>query len=104
MNWNKIGWLSDKFVGYDACMVAGRYTHMAFWQEPQVIEKIIEHCDFYELDGLILYAARTCRAFSYPQYLIADAVGKRLGLPVAMFEDDMVDETFYMDEVVNSRV
>ena len=119
MNWNKIGWLSDKFAGYDACMVAGRYTHMAFWQEPQVIdlrdpldgmaqnyltcpisisapqviEKIIEHCEFYEIDGLILHAARTCRAFSYPQYLIADAVGKRLGLPVAMFEGDMVDET-----------
>lgn len=130
MNWNKIGWLADKFAGYDACMVAGRYTHMGFWQEPQVIdvrdpldgmaqnyltcpisisapqviEKIIEHCEFYEIDGLILHAARTCRAFSYPQYLIADAVGKRLGLPVAMFEGDMVDETFYKDEIVNSRV
>lgn len=130
MNWNKIGYLSDKFAGYDACMVAGRYTHMAFWQEPQVIdvkdpldgmaqnyltcpisisapqviEKIIEHCEFYELDGLILHGARTCRAFSYPQYLIADAVGKKLGLPVAMFEGDMVDESYYKDEVVNSRV
>ncbi|MCK9284193.1 MAG: 2-hydroxyacyl-CoA dehydratase family protein [Rhodocyclaceae bacterium] len=130
MNWNKIGWLSDKFAGYDACMVAGRYTHMGFWQEPQVIdvrdpldgmaqnyltcpisisapqviEKIIEHCEFYEIDGLILHAARTCRAFSYPQFMIADAVGKRLGLPVAMFEGDMVDETFYKDEIVNSRV
>ncbi len=130
MNWNKIGWLADKFAGYDANMVAGRYTHMGFWQEPQVIdlkdpldgmaqnyltcpisisapqviEKIIEHCEYYEIDGLILHAARTCRAFSYPQYMIADAVGKRLGLPVAMFEGDMVDETFYKDEVVNSRV
>jgi benzoyl-CoA reductase subunit B len=130
MNWNKIGSLSDKFAGYDACMVAGRYTHMGFWQEPQVIdvrdpldgmaqnyltcpisisapqviEKIIEHCEFYEIDGLILHAARTCRAFSYPQFMIADAVGKRLGLPVPMFEGDMVDETFYKDEIVNSRV
>lgn len=130
MNWNKIGWLSDKFAGYDACMVAGRYTHMGFWQEPQVIDlrdpldgmaqnyltcpisisapqvidKIVEHCEFYEIDGLILHAARTCRAFSYPQHMIADAVGKRLGLPVAMFEGDMVDESFYKDEMVNSRV
>jgi benzoyl-CoA reductase subunit B len=71
---------------------------------PQVIEKIIEHCEYYEIDGLILHGARTCRAFSYPQYMIADAVGKRLGLPVAMFEGDMVDETFYKDEVVSSRV
>jgi benzoyl-CoA reductase subunit B len=130
MNWNKIGWLADKFAGYDAAMVAGRYTHMGFWHEPQVIdlrdpldgmaqnyltcpisisapqviEKIVELCEKYALDGLILHAARTCRAFSYPQYLIAEAVGKRLGLPVAMFEGDMVDETFYRDEIVNSRV
>ena len=34
MNWNKVGWLADKFAGYDAAVVAGRYTHMAFWQEP----------------------------------------------------------------------
>ena len=130
MNWNKIGWLSDKFAGFDACMVAGRYTHMGFWHEtevidlrdpldgmaqnfltcpisisaPQVIEKVIEHCEYYEIDGLVLHGARTCRAFSYPQFLLADAVGKRMGMPVAMFEGDMVDESFYKDELVNSRV
>ncbi|MGD0721568.1 MAG: 2-hydroxyacyl-CoA dehydratase family protein [Roseiarcus sp.] len=130
MNWNKIGWLADKFANYDACVVSGRYTHLGFWHEPQVIdldnpldgmaqnyltcpisisapqviEKIVEHCENYEIDGLILHGARTCRAFSYPQFLIAEAVGKRLGLPVAMFEGDMVDESFYKDEIVNSRV
>jgi benzoyl-CoA reductase subunit B len=130
MNWNKIGWLADKFANYDACVVSGRYTHLGFWHEPQVIdldnpldgmaqnyltcpisisapqviEKIVEHCENYEIDGLILHGARTCRAFSYPQFLIAEAVGKRLGLPVAMFEGDMVDDSFYKDEIVNSRV
>jgi benzoyl-CoA reductase subunit B len=129
MNWNKIGWLADKFANYDACVVSGRYTHMGFWHEPQVIdltdpldgmaqnfltcpisvsgpqiiEKIVEHCEEYQIDGLILHGARTCRAFSYPQFLIADTVGKRLGLPVAMFEGDMVDESYYKDEIVNSR-
>ena len=33
MNWNKVGWLAEKFAQYDAAMIAGRYTHMAFWQE-----------------------------------------------------------------------
>ena len=130
MNWNKIGWLADKFANYDACVVSGRYTHLGFWQEPQVIDlndpldgmaqnyltcpisisapqvidKIVDHCVDYEIDGLLLHGARTCRAFSYPQFLIADAVGKRLGMPVAMFEGDMVDESYYKDEIVNSRV
>jgi benzoyl-CoA reductase subunit B len=130
MNWNKIGWLADKFANYDACVVSGRYTHLGFWHEPQVIdladpldgmaqnyltcpisisapqmiEKIIAHCEEYQINGLILHGARTCRAFSYPQFMIAEAVGKRLGMPVAMFEGDMVDESFYKDEIVNSRV
>ena len=130
MNWNKIGWLSDKMAGYDACMVAGRYTHMGFWHEtevidlsdpldgmaqnyltcpisvsaPQMIEKVIEHCEYYEIDGMVLHGARTCRAFSYPQFMLAEAVTKRLGMQVCMFEGDMVDESFYKDEIVNSRV
>ena len=130
MNWNKIGWLADKFANYDACVVSGRYTHLGFWHEPQVIdlrdpldgmaqnyltcpisisgpqitEKIVQHCEDYEIDGLVLHGARTCRAFSYPQFMIAEAVGSRLNMPVAMFEGDMVDETFYKDELVNSRV
>ena len=130
MNWNKIGWLANKFANYDANMVAGRYTHMGFWHEhecidvenplegmainylvcpinlsaPLMIEEIIKLCQHYEIEGLVLHAARTCRAFSNPQYLIADAVQKRLGLPVAMIEGDMVDESFYKDEIVNSRV
>jgi benzoyl-CoA reductase subunit B len=130
MNWGKIGWLADKFANYDACVVSGRYTHMGFWHEPQVIDlddpldgmaqnyltcpisisapqvidKIVEHCEDYSIDGLILHGARTCRAFSYPQLMIAEAVGRRSGIPVAMFEGDMVDESFYKDELVNSRV
>ena len=67
-------------------------------------EQIVKLCRHYEIDGVVLHAARTCRAFSNPQYLIAEAVQKQLGLPVAMFEGDMVDESFYKDEIVNSRV
>jgi benzoyl-CoA reductase subunit B len=130
MNWNKIGWLADKFAAYDACVVSGRYTHLGFWQHPevidvhdpldgmaqnfltcpisisapQVIERTLEHCEQYAIDGMILHGARTCRAFSYPQFLIGEAVSTRLGMPTASFEGDMVDESFYQDELVNSRV
>ena len=31
MNWTKVGWLAEKFAKYDAAVIAGRYTHMAFW-------------------------------------------------------------------------
>ena len=39
MNWNKLGWLADKFARHGAAVVAGRYTHNAFWQEPQLIDR-----------------------------------------------------------------
>ncbi|HEY3005600.1 MAG TPA: 2-hydroxyacyl-CoA dehydratase family protein, partial [Kribbellaceae bacterium] len=31
MNWNKLGWLAKKFAAHDVAVVAGRYTHQAFW-------------------------------------------------------------------------
>jgi benzoyl-CoA reductase/2-hydroxyglutaryl-CoA dehydratase subunit BcrC/BadD/HgdB len=130
MNWNKVGWLAEKFANYDAAVIAGRYTHMAFWQEPGLIDandpvlgmaqnylvcpnnhsapilinKILELCDQYEVDGMVLHASRTCRAFTNPQFLIADAASKRRGLQTSTFEGDVTDDSFYKDELVNSRV
>ena len=130
MNWNKVGWLAEKFARYDAAVVVGRYTHMAFWQEPGLIDAndpvmgmgqnylicpnnhsspilidlIMDLCRKYEVDGMVIHASRTCRAFTNPQFLIADAASKRLGIQTTMFEGDVVDESFYKDELVNSRV
>ena len=130
MNWNKVGWLAEKFARYDATVVAGRYTHMAFWQEPDLIDAnnpvlgmaqnylicpnnhsspilvdlIMGLCSKYQVDGMVIHASRTCRAFTNPQFLIADAAQKRLGIQTSMFEGDVVDESFYKDELVNTRV
>ncbi len=130
MNWNKVGWLAEKFAAYDAAVVVGRYTHMAFWQEPGLIKAgdpvlgmaqnylicpnnhsapilidlILDLCRKYEVDGMVIHASRTCRAFTNPQFLIADAATKRLGIQTSMFEGDVTDESFYKDELLNSRV
>jgi benzoyl-CoA reductase subunit B len=130
MNWNKVGWLAEKFANYDAAVIAGRYTHMAFWQEPGLIDpedpvlgmaqnylvcpnnhsapilisQILKLCEQYDVDGMVLHASRTCRAFTNPQFLIADAATKRLGIPTSTFEGDVTDDSFYKDELVNSRV
>jgi len=130
MNWTRVGWLAEKFARYDAAVIAGRYTHMAFWQEPDLIDandpvlgmgqnylicpnnhsapiligEIMKLCENYEVDGMVIHASRTCRAFTNPQFLIANAAQKRLGIPTTMFEGDLVDDSFYKDELVNSRV
>lgn len=130
MNWNKLGWMADKFAKLDACVIAGRYTHMAFWQEPDVIDpenplegiainhlecqlnlgypiteaRMMKLCKDYSIDGVILHSARTCRSFARSHYLLGEALSRKMGIPSTMFEGDMVDESFYQDELVNTRI
>lgn len=129
MNWNKVGWLADKFAQVNACVVAGRYTHMSFWQEPQLIDlkdpilgmaqnylvcpnnhgapimigEIEKHCDYYEIDGVVCHASRTCRGMTNSQFLIAGSA-KKYGRQAMFFEGDVADESFYKDELLNVRL
>jgi|LSQX01.3.fsa_nt_gb benzoyl-CoA reductase subunit B len=130
MNWNKLGWMGNKFANYDASVIAGRYTHMSFWQEPQVIdpenplegiainhvecqlnlgypitiERMKKLCKEYSIDGVILHGARTCRSFDRSHQLMAEELNRTMGIQSTMFEGDMVDESFYQDELVNTRI
>ncbi|MBF7082850.1 2-hydroxyacyl-CoA dehydratase [Desulfallas sp. Bu1-1] len=130
MNWNKLGWMADKFASFDACVVAGRYTHLAFWHEPDAIdpenplegiainhlecqlnlgypiteERMMKLCRDYSIDGVILHGARTCRSFARSHYLLAESLSRKMDISSTMFEGDMVDESFYQDEIVNTRI
>ena len=129
MNWNKVGWLADKFASVNACVVAGRYTHMSFWQEPELIDlkdpvlgmaqnylvcpnnhgapimigEIEKICDKFKIDGMIMHASRTCRGMSNSQFLIADSATSK-GRQALFFEGDVADESFYKDELLNTRL
>ncbi|MGE0584574.1 MAG: 2-hydroxyacyl-CoA dehydratase subunit D [Flavobacteriaceae bacterium] len=129
MNWNKVGWLADKFAAVDATVVAGRYTHMSFWQEPQLVDlkdpvlgmaqnylicpnnhgapimigEIERVCDKFNIDGMVMHASRTCRGMTNSQFLIADSAKKK-GRQAMFFEGDVADESFYKDELLNTRL
>ncbi|MGV0819057.1 2-hydroxyacyl-CoA dehydratase subunit D [Martelella sp. AMO21009] len=129
MNWNKVGWLADKFAAVNACVVAGRYTHMSFWQEPQLIDlanpvlgmaqnylicpnnhgapimigEIEKLCEKFHIDGVVCHASRTCRGMTNSQFLIAGSA-KRYGRQAMFFEGDVADESFYKDELLNTRL
>ncbi|MFJ8812925.1 2-hydroxyacyl-CoA dehydratase subunit D [Amycolatopsis thermoflava] len=130
MNWNKLGFLARKFADHGVAVVAGRYTHQAFWQEPQVMnpadplpglakhylicpinhglkitqERVLRDCRKYELDGIVFHSTRTCRAFTNPQQLIAKAAQRDLGISSMFFEGDVADASFYKDEILESRL
>ena len=130
MNWNKLGWLANKFARYDAAVLVGRYTHNAFWQEPHLIDeddpmlgmamhyllcptnhgyKTLQHltlkdCRDYDIDGVVFHSSRTCRAFTGPQQILAQTVQRELGIQTMFFEGDVADASFYKDEILESRL
>lgn len=131
MNWNHLGLLSRKFAAHDVAVVAGRYTHHAFWQEPQLLDPeaddpflgqaqnnllcpmnhstkttkglVLADSAFYDVDGIVFHSTRTCRAFTNPQRIIAKAAQEQ-GFATMFFEGDIADASFYKDEVLESRL
>ena len=71
---------------------------------PILIDLIMGLCEKYEVDGIVFHATRTCRAFTNPMFMIAQEATSRLGIQTTMFEGDVADETFYKDELLNTRV
>jgi benzoyl-CoA reductase/2-hydroxyglutaryl-CoA dehydratase subunit BcrC/BadD/HgdB len=102
---------------------------MSFWQEPQLVDvadpvlgmaqnylicpnnhgapimigEIDRICDKFDLDGVVLHASRTCRGMTNSQFQIAESA-KRHGRQAMIFEGDVVDESFYKDELLNTRL
>jgi benzoyl-CoA reductase subunit B len=130
MNWNKLGFLARKFAEHDAAVLAGRYIHNAFWQEPQLIDTsdpilgmaqhyllcptnhgtrtldylTLRDCEAYDVDGIVFHSTRTCRAFTGPQRLLARSAQEKLGIPSIFFEGDVADASFYKEEILESRL
>ena len=129
MNWNKVGWLANKFAQNDAAVIFGRYTHTSFWQEPDLIDEadpilgmakhyllcpfnhsaknlgevLIKDCQTYGIDGVVFHATRTCRSATNGQMIMAQ-IAQRAGIQTMFFEGDVADESFYKDELLNTRL
>lgn len=129
MNWNKVGWLANKFAQNDAAVICGRYTHLSFWQEPQLIdpddpimgmaqhylmcpfnhsartlgELLLKDCEFYGLDGVVFHATRTCRSATNGQ-MIMSKMAQDAGIQTMFFDGDVADASFYKDAVLESRL
>ncbi|WP_216892599.1 2-hydroxyacyl-CoA dehydratase subunit D [Nocardia alni] len=130
MNWNKLGFLTRKFAEYDVAVVAGRYTHESFWQEPQLIdtenpllgmaqhyllcplnhglktlqELLLRRLDEFAIDGIAFHSTRTCRAMTNPQAVLARTAESERGVKSFFFEGDVADASFYNDELFDSRL
>ena len=68
-----------------------------------MIGEIDRICEKFGIDGMVMHASRTCRGMTNSQTLIANSA-KKHGRQALFFEGDVADESFYKDELLNSRV
>ncbi len=127
--WYRTRWLSDKFAGHGACLVADTYTSAwcgsMKYIDPsdfintmaegysriylnigvdQMADEVIAMIDKYDVQGLIMHSNRSCKPYSFGQYDIQRIIQQKRGLPTLMLEADMVDERSFSEAQVETRI
>jgi bcr-type benzoyl-CoA reductase subunit B len=127
--WYRTKWLSDKFAATDTCLVADTYTSawcgtLKYIDENKFIESmaeaysriylnigidemaqiVVQMIDKYSADGLVMHSNRSCKPYSFGQLDIQRIVQEKRGLPSLMIEADMVDERFFSESQIETRI
>jgi bcr-type benzoyl-CoA reductase subunit B len=127
--WYRTKWLSDKFAAADACLVADTYTSawcgaLKYIDEDnfltsmaegysriylnigidEMASEVIKMIDKYSADGLVMHSNRSCKPYSFGQLDIQRIVREERGLPSLMIEADMVDERFFSESQIETRI
>jgi len=127
--WYRTKWLSEKFAAADACLVADTYTSawcgaLKYIDENNFLEsmaecysriylnigidemagEVVKMIDKYGADGLVMHSNRSCKPYSFGQLDIQRIVREERGLPSLMIEADMVDERFFSESQIATRI
>ncbi len=127
--WYKLGGLSKRLAQHDACLIIATYTDAWAVELPadrpddllnelaRVYTTVYINCGLrarlkvitdmvndYSLDGVILHSNRSCKAYSFGQYDIAQMLQDEYDVPSLVIEADMNDSRTYAEEQVNNRV
>jgi bcr-type benzoyl-CoA reductase subunit B len=127
--WFRTKWLSEKFAGRGACLVADTYTSawcgaLKYIDEAdflntmaegytriylnigvdQMAETVLAMIDRYRVDGIVMHSNRSCKPYSFGQYDLQRIVSRRRDLPTLMVEADMVDERCFTESQVETRI
>jgi bcr-type benzoyl-CoA reductase subunit B len=127
--WYRTRWLSQKFAAADACLVADTYTSawcgaLKYIDENNFLEsmaegysriylnigidemakQVVQMIDKYGADGLVMHSNRSCKPYSFGQLDIQRIVREERGLPSLMIEADMVDERFFSESQIDTRI
>ena len=127
--WYKTKWLSDKFASHGAGLVADTYT--AAWSGvthlidenkflesmavayssvyinisiDMMIDTLKNLVEKYKADGIVMHSNRSCKPYSLGQYDLRKMIIEETGIPVLIFEADMVDERSFSEAQIETRI
>ncbi len=81
--------------------ILGSVNHRAIAHRKGLIKKIIET---YDIDGVIMHLDRSCRVVCLPQYELTHFVETELKIPVLVFDSNSMDERFFAESQVLTRI
>jgi bcr-type benzoyl-CoA reductase subunit B len=85
--------------------IAKTYTHVILNNNLNhrlaLMEKMIGE---YQVDGLVIHSARSCKPYSVGQYDLKRLLMDRLGVPSVIIEADIVDSRAYSEEQARTRL
>jgi bcr-type benzoyl-CoA reductase subunit B len=58
----------------------------------------------YEMNGMIMFMNRSCKAVSFAVPTLKELLTKRTGIPALVFESDMGDPRFYSETQIRTRI
>jgi benzoyl-CoA reductase/2-hydroxyglutaryl-CoA dehydratase subunit BcrC/BadD/HgdB len=68
------------------------------------IDKYINLCKDFSLDGAILHSNRSCKGMAFKQFEIVRQLKSRLGVPAVLFDGDQTDPSVFSQAQYETRV
>ncbi len=101
--WPSAAWVEAQDDPFYAQAYA--YAHLPYRRTEKykfgVVSKMLED---YDVDAVIFHASRNCKANSLPMYIYREAIANDYGLPVLLFEADILDAAVYSKSQVLNRL
>jgi benzoyl-CoA reductase/2-hydroxyglutaryl-CoA dehydratase subunit BcrC/BadD/HgdB len=65
------------------------------------MERLIKE---FQIDGVVIHSARSCKPYSVGQYDLKRLLTDRLGVPSVVIEGDITDSRAYAEEQARTRL
>lgn len=127
--WYKVKFLADKFAEHKAALVVSTYPENFCYESPDRRmddllwtmaanyiggyinhgldyreRELVDMAERFHLDGFVMHSNRSCRAYSFGQYELAQTLERKHGIPSLMIEADQSDSRAWSDEQVATRI